>query len=127
MFDKKGKVITSFNSGSDKYHFDNFVQAVLSRAPEKLNADILEGHLSSALCHLGNVSYRLGDLMTGQEAGERLRNDKEGFETYERFSEHLASNKVVIENAKVVRFGRKLGIDPKTRSSSAPTQRSTRF
>jgi len=113
VFDKKGKVITSFNSGSDKYHFDNFVQAVLSRAPEKLNADILEGHLSSALCHLGNVSYRLGDLMTGQEAGERLRNDKEGFETYERFSEHLASNKVVIENAKVVRFGRKLGIDPK--------------
>ena len=27
---------------------------------EDLNADILEGHLSSALCHLGNISYRLG-------------------------------------------------------------------
>ena len=25
-----------------------------------LNADILEGHLSSALCHTGNISYRLG-------------------------------------------------------------------
>jgi predicted dehydrogenase len=41
-------------------HFANFIQAVRSRKVEDLNADILHGHLSSALCHLGNISYRLG-------------------------------------------------------------------
>ena len=40
-------------------HFANFIHAVRSRRREDLNADILEGHLSSALCHLGNISYRL--------------------------------------------------------------------
>ncbi len=40
--------------------FENFINCVRSRKREELNADILEGHLSSALCHLGNISYRLG-------------------------------------------------------------------
>src|SRR3712207_8893133 len=39
-----------------------FIQAVRSRKTEGLRADIVEGHLSSALCHLGNISYRLGTL-----------------------------------------------------------------
>jgi predicted dehydrogenase len=41
-------------------HFQNFISCVRSRKREKLAADILEGHLSSAHCHLANVSYRLG-------------------------------------------------------------------
>lgn len=39
--------------------FGNFINCVRSRKRENLAADILEGHLSSALCHLGNASYRL--------------------------------------------------------------------
>ena len=39
-------------------HFQNFINAVRSRKREELNAEILEGHLSAALCHLGNISYR---------------------------------------------------------------------
>jgi predicted dehydrogenase len=40
--------------------FGNFIDCVRSRKQENLNADILEGHYSSALCHLGNISYRVG-------------------------------------------------------------------
>jgi len=40
--------------------FGNFIACVRSRQRENLCADILEGHLSSACCHLGNISYRLG-------------------------------------------------------------------
>jgi hypothetical protein len=40
-------------------NFGNFINCVRSRKREDLAADILEGHLSSALCHLGNASYRL--------------------------------------------------------------------
>ena len=41
-------------------HFNNFLQAVRSRDAKSLNADIEEGHLSSAYCHLGNIAYKLG-------------------------------------------------------------------
>ncbi len=48
------------SGGSDRFHFLNFIKAVRSRNPKDLNAEIEEGHLSAALCHLANVSYRLG-------------------------------------------------------------------
>ncbi len=111
-FDRKGNEIARFHGGGDELHFGNFVEAVLKRDPKKLNADILQGHRSSALCHLGNISYRLGDLVTGVEASERLASDKEGLETFQRLSEHLAANMVMIEHAKILRFGKKLTIDP---------------
>ena len=41
-------------------HFDNFIACVRSRKQDQLNAEIQEGHYSAALCHLGNISYRLG-------------------------------------------------------------------
>jgi predicted dehydrogenase len=41
-------------------HFQNFMNCVRTRRFTELNADILEGHYSAALCHLGNISYRLG-------------------------------------------------------------------
>ncbi len=43
-----------------RIHYNNFVSAVRSRRREDLKADIEQGHLSSALCHLANISYRLG-------------------------------------------------------------------
>ncbi len=119
-FDRKGNEIAKFHGGDDKFHFGNFVDAVLKRDPKKLNADILEGHRSSALCHLGNISYRLGDLVTGTEASERLASDKEGLETFQRVSEHLAANMVMIEHSKILRFGKKLTIDPQHEVFTGP-------
>jgi predicted dehydrogenase len=40
--------------------FGNFIACMRTRKAENLCADILEGHRSSACCHLGNISYRLG-------------------------------------------------------------------
>ena len=57
-FDKNGREIKSWKQGAD--HYANFVAAVRSRRSSDLNAEILEGHLSSALCHTGNISYLLG-------------------------------------------------------------------
>jgi predicted dehydrogenase len=42
----------------DDEHFENFVQSVRSR--QRPNADIEEGHRSTLLCQLANISYRLG-------------------------------------------------------------------
>ena len=43
-----------------KLHFANFLKAVQSRRVSDLNCDVLEGHLSAALCHMANISYRTG-------------------------------------------------------------------
>lgn len=40
--------------------FGNFLNCVRDNTPEKLNAPIAEGQYSAAVCHLGNLSYRLG-------------------------------------------------------------------
>ena len=55
------ETIPSAPRGPGDGHFGNFIAAVRSRRQEDLNADILEGHYSSALCHLANISLRLGE------------------------------------------------------------------
>jgi len=40
-------------------HFTNFIDCVRSGKWQDLNADILEGHLSTSLCHLGNIACRI--------------------------------------------------------------------
>ena len=41
-------------------HYQNFIDCVKSRRSAELIADIEEGHLSSLLCHIGNIAYRTG-------------------------------------------------------------------
>ncbi|MGH9658786.1 MAG: Gfo/Idh/MocA family protein, partial [Bryobacteraceae bacterium] len=41
-------------------NWENFIAAVRSRKQSDLNADIEEGHQSTILVHLANISYRLG-------------------------------------------------------------------
>jgi predicted dehydrogenase len=41
-------------------HMTNFLAAVRSRKPDDLHADVNVGRISADLCHLANISYRLG-------------------------------------------------------------------
>ena len=41
-------------------HFANFIEAVRADDFTKLNADIIEGHRSTAMVHLADISYRTG-------------------------------------------------------------------
>lgn len=114
-FDLEGNMVKEFPAGrndNDDLHFQNFLKAVRSRDYKDLNADIEEGHLSSALCHLGNISYRLGAPIMPSEARTVLSSNKENAETFERFAKHLADNGVDLEKDKV-QLGPKLKLDGK--------------
>jgi hypothetical protein len=109
-YDKEGKQIKKWDGSSN--HYQNFIDAVRSRKYTDLNADIWEGHLSSALCHTGNVSYRLGHAASQGEIKEQIKGDKGASETFERMAEHLAANDVDLEKTKAT-LGVPLMMDPR--------------
>ena len=93
-YDNEGNRIKQFPMEGGSRHQDNFIEAVRSRRQSDLTADILEGHLSSALCHMGNISHRLGRALPPEEIREKLKSEPEAVETFDRFQEHLAANGV---------------------------------
>jgi predicted dehydrogenase len=68
-------------------HFENFIEAVRSRKVEDLNADIAEGYLSAACCHLGNISYRLGQQVAGTTKPDVLGKHEEIAKSWDKVLE----------------------------------------
>lgn len=58
-------------------HFQNFIDCVRSRKWQDLTADIEQGHLSTTLCHLGNIASRLGRSLEFNPRSEKFVNDEE--------------------------------------------------
>jgi hypothetical protein len=58
-------------------HFQNFVDCVKSRNYKDLAADILEGHISTAMLHIGNTAYRTGRKLLFDGKTEKYVNDKD--------------------------------------------------
>jgi predicted dehydrogenase len=110
VYDPSGKQIVRFRAGGD--HFGNFVKAVRSRKVSDQNCDVEEGHQSAALCHLANISYRLGAETTLDKPVEAFTDCKEAVEALDRMKKHLADNNVDLAKA-VGRIGPKLAFDPK--------------
>jgi hypothetical protein len=58
-------------------HFQNFADAVRNRDPKLLHAEIEETYLSTAHCHLGNISYRVGRELRFDPATMQFPGDAE--------------------------------------------------
>jgi predicted dehydrogenase len=58
-----------------KPHFANFLKAVRTRRQEDLNADVEVGALAAAMCHLGNIAYRVGRRVEFDPAALRFFGD----------------------------------------------------
>jgi len=77
---------------------------VRSRKQEELNAPVTQAHPAAACCHLGNISYRLGQLASFDKTPPVLGDDKDAVEAFGNMKEHL----------KQCAVGSKLQFDPKT-------------
>ena len=62
---------------ADLNHFANFADAVRARDPKLLHAEIEETALSTALCHQGNIAYRLNRELRFDPAAMRFQDDAE--------------------------------------------------
>ncbi len=107
-YDNDDKELQRFKGGGD--HFGNFIEAVKNRSMSSLHADIEEGHLSSALCHLGNISYKLGTQVP--TLIKPVFKNPAAQETFERYEKHLADNGINLAEARY-QAGPTLKIDSK--------------
>lgn len=93
-------------------NFRNFIDCVKARNPAGLYGDILEGHLSSALVHLANISYRLGEQVPFNAQAKSLGDDPTAYETFARLEEHLSAGNGLKLDDMQYRLGRTLQFDP---------------
>jgi predicted dehydrogenase len=62
----------------DCRHIRNFLDCVHSR--QRPNSDIEEGHLTAAMCHLGNISLHTGRMLNWNADAEVINGDEEANE-----------------------------------------------
>jgi len=65
------------HAGAELAHYVNFIDCVVSRKKENLNAPIEEAHISMALMHLANASYRLGRTLNFNPETQQVIDDSE--------------------------------------------------
>jgi predicted dehydrogenase len=63
-------------TSSESPHLQNFVDAIRAGDPKMLACDVLEGHYSSTLPHLANISYRVGHSLVFDGKSETFVDDK---------------------------------------------------
>jgi predicted dehydrogenase len=101
VYDNDGNRIQQFAGSGGGGHYRNFLDAVRSRKSSDLNADILEGHMSAALCHMGNISYRLGKKMSVDEIKNTIGANTELMDSFDRMVEHLKANEIDLEKEQI--------------------------
>jgi predicted dehydrogenase len=92
-------------------HMRNFIDCVRSRKREDLRAEILEGHRSVLLAHLGNISYRLGSDVAFDSQTKAFDGDKTFCESFEDMKRHLADAGRLDLTSATYRLGRTLPFD----------------
>jgi hypothetical protein len=88
------KVIKHFPGDSGRTHAANFIAAVRSRNRGELRAEVLEGHISSAFCHLANISYRVGQPCAPVGIAAAIANQPLLAQSFDRLVRHLQANEV---------------------------------
>jgi hypothetical protein len=120
--DPAGKTIRDFATDrpvgrgwgkGDHFHWRNWLAAMLTRDRAKLNAECLEGHLSSALCHTGMISHRLGEQTPVREIRQAVSNNALLSGRFEAMEKHLIQNGVDLDRTPLT-LGPELAMDPKT-------------
>ena len=121
IYDRDNKKVKQFSSTGGDDHVANFIRTVRSRNNSELKADILEGHISSALCHLGNISHRLGTQFSQGEIQEKMKDRADISDALARFADHLSANGIDMTQVKPV-LGPSLKLNPAEERFASSTE-----
>jgi predicted dehydrogenase len=112
-FDTQGKLLKEWTGSAS--HYANFIQAVKSRKASELTAPLIEGHVSSGLSHLANLSLQLGHPARAAEVSKAVSSDARLSEGFAGMKEHLRRNDI---DKTPLQLGATLTLDPKTEKFS---------
>ncbi len=93
--------------------FGSFIAAMRSRKAEDINCDAEVGHYSSALCHLGNISYRLGESQPFSKQAQSIGDNQQVVESFKNLRENLQAVQIDLDET-TYQLGRTLNFNPKT-------------
>jgi predicted dehydrogenase len=93
--------------------FGCFINACRSRNPKDVNAPAEVAHYSAALCHLANISYRLGDAAKYDQVTKSIGGNKQVVESLDALHDNLRAVKVQLDDV-TYKLGRTLTFDPQS-------------
>jgi len=93
--------------------FGSFMSSVRSRDFDGVNGNAETAHYSSALCHLGNISYRLGETAAFNQKTRSLGDNRQVVASFDKLKENLQAVNISLDKA-TYQLGRTLELDPKT-------------
>ena len=115
IYDNDHKKVKQFSGPGGGAHQANFIAAVRSRKSSDLAAPIDGGHLSSALCHLGNISFRLGQNQSNDAIRDAVAAHAPTHDSLARMLDHLRANDVDVARTPTV-IGPTLSLAPGSES-----------
>lgn len=72
------------SSLGEQEHKQDFLAAIRNDTPERLNAEIEEGHKSTLLCHLGNIAHRVGRSLRCDPQNGHIMDDAQAMSYWSR-------------------------------------------
>jgi predicted dehydrogenase len=111
-----GEKLQSWDGGGN--HYQNFLDAINAGDSGLLNAPVIEGHLSSALCHTGGLSHQLGERLRLPEILQATADESPVFrDSIERMVSHLRANEIDADPVAALTLGAELRFDPATETA----------
>jgi len=102
VYDVNGKMIRQFSGHGQENHLPAFIQAIQDQNPQSVPCSVEDGHISSALCHLGNISHRTGQSSEPDIILQTVKSSTLQSETLQRIFEHLTKNKIDLQKNKLI-------------------------
>ena len=89
----------------------NFLDSVRSRRAENLKAPVEFGHVAAAVCHYGNISYRIGQPSAPANAAKSLTDIPAAQEILGELQTHLGVHQIDLDQRRLTK-GQWLDLDP---------------
>ena len=111
-FDLNGKEVKEYKGTGGVAHYFNFIKALREGNGDGLACEIEVGHLSTTLCHLANIGWRVGKATPVDELRESVKANEDAVNTLQSMLDQLKANEADLK-AKPFIAGPRLTYDPK--------------
>jgi predicted dehydrogenase len=98
--------------GATNNHFTSYIKAIKSRKLDYHQGECEAGHVASAMCHMANISYRMGSKVPFNAETKAFGDDRAAHATLARLEQHLSGNGLKLEETDYV-LGPSLQFDPR--------------